>query len=66
VSVVVTKDGETVDVASLRAFARETLTPYKVPRQVLFLDELPKSLIGKVLRKKVRDQLLDRGAKASE
>jgi acyl-coenzyme A synthetase/AMP-(fatty) acid ligase len=33
---------------------------------VFFVDELPKSLIGKVLRKKVRDGLIAQGAEASE
>ena len=34
------------------------LTPYKVPRRLVIVDELPKSLIGKVLRREVRDKLL--------
>jgi long-chain acyl-CoA synthetase len=50
----------------LRAYGKETLGAYKVPRQVLFVDELPKSLIGKVLRKKVRDSLIEGGAAAKE
>ena len=33
---------------------------------MFFVDELPKSLIGKVLRKKVRDSLVDGGATAKE
>jgi long-chain acyl-CoA synthetase len=66
VAVVVAAPGKTVDVEALRAYGREILTPYKVPRQVFFADELPKSLIGKVLRKKVRDALIDAGETASE
>ena len=34
--------------------------PYKVPRRVFIVEELPKSLIGKVLRREVRDALLAR------
>ena len=60
VAAVVPKPGETVDAEALRAYARENLAAYKVPKQVYFVDELPKSLIGKVLRKKVRDALLER------
>ena len=60
VAAVVQKPGETVDAEALRAYARENLAAYKVPKQVYFVDELPKSLIGKVLRKKVRDALLER------
>ncbi|WP_423923309.1 long-chain-fatty-acid--CoA ligase [Frigoribacterium sp. 2-23] len=56
---IVVKPGVTVDVAELRTFARSHLTPYKVPRRIVIVDELPKSLIGKVLRRKVRDQLSD-------
>jgi long-chain acyl-CoA synthetase len=47
-------------VQALRTFARSHLTPYKVPRRIVVLDELPKSLIGKTLRRKVRDELADR------
>jgi long-chain acyl-CoA synthetase len=46
------------DTEAVRAFARGILTPYKVPRRIVVVDELPKSLIGKVLRRQVRDQLL--------
>jgi len=60
VAAVVQKPGETVDAEALRAYARQNLAAYKVPKQVYFVDELPKSLIGKVLRKKVRDALLER------
>ena len=60
VAAVVPKPGQTVDADALRAYARENLAAYKVPKQVYFVDELPKSLIGKVLRKKVRDELLTR------
>jgi len=50
-------DGD-VDVEGIREFARSILTPYKVPRRVFVVDELPKSLIGKVLRRQVRESLL--------
>ncbi|WP_438991363.1 AMP-binding protein [Lentibacter sp.] len=35
---------------------RNELAAYKVPREVVFLDELPKSTVGKVLRRALRDQ----------
>jgi long-chain acyl-CoA synthetase len=66
VAAVVTQPGQTVDVEAFRAYGKETLGAYKVPRQVFFVDELPKSLIGKVLRKKVRDSLVEGGATATE
>lgn len=37
------------------AHCRENLTGYKVPKQVEFMDELPKSAVGKVLRRELRD-----------
>lgn len=47
-----------LDVEAVRAFARGILTPYKVPRRIVVVDDLPRSLIGKVLRRQVREQLL--------
>ena len=38
----------------LRAWATERLTAYKVPRDIVFVEELPKSPVGKILRKDVR------------
>lgn len=46
------------DAEAVRAFARGILTPYKVPKRIVVVDELPRSLIGKVLRRQVRDTLL--------
>ncbi|WP_298872386.1 long-chain-fatty-acid--CoA ligase [uncultured Microbacterium sp.] len=56
-AVVPTVAGE-LDVEAVRAFARGILTPYKVPRRIIVVDDLPRSLIGKVLRRQVREQLL--------
>ncbi|MFC9560804.1 long-chain-fatty-acid--CoA ligase [Agromyces sp. NPDC056965] len=55
------RDGAVFDEAALRDFCRTSLTPYKVPRRIELFDELPRSLIGKVLRRAVRDELLERG-----
>ena len=38
------------------AYCRENLAAYKIPQDVVFVDELPKSPIGKILRRKLRDQ----------
>ncbi|RZI91769.1 MAG: long-chain fatty acid--CoA ligase [Microbacterium sp.] len=46
------------DIDGIRDFVRGILTPYKVPRRLFVVDELPKSLIGKVLRRQVRESLL--------
>ncbi|GAA1757452.1 long-chain-fatty-acid--CoA ligase [Pseudarthrobacter sulfonivorans] len=61
VAAVVPIPGTTIDPDALLAFAREQLTAYKVPRRVVVLDSLPRSLIGKVLRREIRDNLVARG-----
>lgn len=58
VAAIVVAPGTTIDEEAVREFARGILTPYKVPRRIFVVDELPKSLIGKVLRRQVRDRLL--------
>lgn len=40
----------------IRAFCKERIAPYKVPKIVEFVDDLPKSLVGKVLRRKLREK----------
>jgi long-chain acyl-CoA synthetase len=64
VAAIVVGQGEEIDVEAVREFARGILTPYKVPRRIYVVDELPKSLIGKVLRRQVRDRLLTLNAGA--
>ena len=52
-------DGDPVfDEAEAREFVKRILTPYKAPRRFVVVDELPKSMIGKVLRRRVREQVL--------
>ena len=50
VACVVLGPGATCDAATLRAFIRERLAAYKVPKDVHFLDALPKNALGKVLK----------------
>ena len=51
---VVRKD-PTLTEADVRHYARERLTGYKIPRVIEFLDELPKTNVGKVLRRALRE-----------
>jgi len=51
--------GTTLDPDGIREHCRAHLTAYKVPRRVVSVDELPRSLIGKVLRRQVRDSLVE-------
>jgi fatty-acyl-CoA synthase len=48
---------EAVEPDELRAFAREDLAPFKVPKSVVFVDELPKNPSGKILKRELRDQV---------
>ncbi|GAA1539964.1 long-chain acyl-CoA synthetase [Microbacterium ginsengiterrae] len=57
-AVVVLEDGATFDEDAARTAAREHLAEYKRPSAYVVWEELPTSLIGKVLRRKVRDTLI--------
>jgi long-chain acyl-CoA synthetase len=58
VAAIVVSPGAEIDIEEVRDSVRGILTPYKVPRRIFVVDELPKSLIGKVLRREVRDRVL--------
>jgi len=55
---VVLRDGATLDVEGLRDYCRTRLAAYKVPKRIVQMDDLPRSLIGKVLRREVRERML--------
>jgi len=57
---VVPAPGETITPEELDAFCRERLTAYKVPKLYEFMDELPKSAVGKILRKELRAMEADK------
>lgn len=59
VAVVVLAPGTTLDVNDFRAWTKSHLASYKVPRRVEVVDELPRNIVGKVLRRVVRTNLLD-------
>jgi long-chain acyl-CoA synthetase len=56
VKVVVVRKDDSLTVKELRDYCREELTGYKVPKYVEFVDELPKTNVGKILRRELRDQ----------
>src|SRR5690606_24412549 len=64
IAYVVPKD-KSVTSAEIIAFARRELTNYKVPKEVYFVDELPKSNVGKILRRVVKENHIKSQAKAS-
>ena len=53
--VVLTPSGEATE-AELKAFVKDKLAPYKYPRQIVFVRELPKTATGKIQRFKLRQQ----------
>jgi len=50
---VVLKDGQTATAEEIRAWCKEKLAGYKVPKQVEFMQELPKTTVGKILRREL-------------
>jgi long-chain acyl-CoA synthetase len=60
VKVYVVKSDPTLDEKDLRDFCSEQLTGYKRPRHIEFRDELPKSNVGKILRRELRDEELNK------
>lgn len=57
---VVLEPSVTLDEDAIRDGCRTRLAAYKVPRRIFAVDELPRSMIGKVLHREVRDQLIER------
>lgn len=62
---VVPRPGETLTRAEVIAWCRAKLAAYKIPRQVEFRDSLPKSIVGKVLRRALRAEEDQRSAEAA-
>lgn len=58
VAAVELEPGATLDEDALRTHCRDQLAGYKVPKRIVAIDDLPRSMLGKVLRKQVRDQVL--------
>ena len=54
---VVLRAGQTATEQDLRAYCRERLAAYKVPARVAFRDALPKTLVGKVLRRALKEEI---------
>ncbi|MEO8079632.1 MAG: benzoate-CoA ligase family protein, partial [Caldimonas sp.] len=53
---VVLKPGQAASDAELKAFVKEKLAPYKYPRSIEFVDELPKTATGKIQRFRLRER----------
>ena len=55
---IILKPGQQATAEELTEFCKERLAIYKVPKQFVFRDELPKSLIGKVIRRVLREEAI--------
>ncbi|MBN2124141.1 MAG: AMP-binding protein, partial [Deltaproteobacteria bacterium] len=58
-AVVVKKEGEECTEDDIRSFCRKEIAGYKVPKRVLFMDSLPMSTSGKILKFQLRDRFSD-------
>ena len=63
---VVLKPGETVTEKEIIEFCKTKLAPYKVPKMVEFREALPKSAVGKILRKILRDEEVTKKGKTGK
>jgi len=62
----VVKRDPSLDAAAVLQHCRSVMTGYKVPSRVIFRDELPKTPVGKILRRELRDELRAATAKAKD
>jgi long-chain acyl-CoA synthetase len=63
---VIPRTGATLTGIELKAYCRERLAPYKVPSEYEIVTELPKSQVGKVLRRMLRQQELEKRGRAAQ
>ena len=53
---IVLKEGVTSDSKEIIAYCRQNLANYKVPREIVFKDSLPKTAVGKILRRQLQEE----------
>ena len=58
IAYIILKDGRTASSEDIIAFCKERLSKFKVPKEVEFREAFPKTLVGKVLRRVLRDEEL--------
>lgn len=60
VAAVVLEPGTTLDEAALRQHCYDKVTRYKVPRRIVAMADLPRTMLGKTLRRAVKEEILER------
>ena len=56
VMAVIVKSNPALTEDAIKTYCRENLTAYKIPRTIIFANELPKTNVGKILRREIRDK----------
>lgn len=60
VAFVATKDGEKTDASELISFCRDSLAGYKVPHTIVFMQKLPRTATGKIVKRELKTHVSDR------
>jgi len=60
VAVVVRAEGSHISDKDVVAFSKKNLAGYKIPKKVVFLEALPKTIIGKVLKREIKKILAEK------
>lgn len=56
----VLQEGEKLTAEEVQNYCRESLAPYKIPKVIEFIDELPKSGVGKILRRVLKEKEMEK------
>ena len=57
---IVLREGESLSEEEVVQYCKDRMAPYKVPKVVEFIDELPKSAVGKILRRKLKEMEMEK------
>ena len=60
VAAVVLEPGVELDEAALRQHCYDKVTRYKVPRRIVAMEDLPRTMLGKTLRRAVKEEILEK------
>lgn len=61
IAVCVAKQGHQISAEDIKMFLTGKVSSYKLPRQIFFFDEMPKTSYGKITKKLIRETLIERG-----
>lgn len=57
---IIPKECRDLDPAALKAYLKERLSPFKVPKEFVKVPDLPRSSTGKILKRELKKEVLDR------